>query len=84
MASTTLRIRPESKRVLKSLAEMRGASMQHVLEQAIERYRRECFLEQANAAFAALRADTEQWGQELAERQQWDNALDDGLEGPQP
>ena len=84
MASTTLRIRLQAKQVLKSLAEMQDTSMQHVLELAIESYRRECFLEQANAAFAALRGDTEQWRQELAERRQWDDALADDLEDPQP
>jgi hypothetical protein len=39
------------------------------------------FLEEVNAAYARLRADPKAWQEELAERQLWDRALRDGLEG---
>jgi hypothetical protein len=53
--------------------------MQAVLDKAIEAYRRERFLYDTNAAFAALRADPEAWREELAERDVMDAALGDGL-----
>lgn len=37
------------------------------------------FFEQANAAYAALRADPAEWSEELAERAAWDATLLDGL-----
>ncbi len=42
--------------------------MQAILETAIEEYRRQRFLHEANAAYAALRNDPKQWKEELAER----------------
>jgi hypothetical protein len=47
--------------------------------EAIERYRRETFLDQANAAYARLRKDAKAWSQELAERAEWNATLLDGL-----
>lgn len=52
-----------------------------VLEEAIEEYRRTKFLEAANASYAALKSDPKAWRQELEERELWDNAGADGLEG---
>ena len=54
--------------------------MQALLDEAVEHYRREKLLNAANAAYAKLRADPESWREELAERQQWDATLADGLE----
>ena len=51
-----------------------------VLKKAIESYRRQAFLEEANAAFAALRADSRAWAEEQQEREVWDQAIGDGLE----
>ncbi len=50
-----------------------------VLEKAIERYRREKFLEDANAAYAVLKANPRTWRDEIAERELWENTLGDGL-----
>lgn len=44
-----------------------------------EEERRRRFLEAANEEFARLRADPVAWAQELAERQEWDTTLLDGL-----
>ncbi|MGA3018309.1 MAG: toxin-antitoxin system protein [Bryobacteraceae bacterium] len=49
-----------------------------VLEKAIERYRREKFLEDANAAYAALKANPRTWRDEIAERELWESTLGDG------
>ncbi len=54
--------------------------MQTVLNEAIDSYRRQKFLEEANAAFAALRSDPEAWREEQQERDLWDLAGEDGLE----
>lgn len=53
--------------------------MQSVLDQALERYRRERFLRAANADFAALKQDAKSWKQELRERELWEQTLEDGL-----
>lgn len=81
MASTTVRISKETRETLRELAEQVGQPIQKVLDNAVEAYRRQCILEQANAAYAALRADAEAWREEQSERQQWEGTLADGLEG---
>jgi hypothetical protein len=42
--------------------------------------RREEFLRDANADFAALRRNSKAWAEELAERQIWEQTLGDGIE----
>ena len=51
-----------------------------VPENAIERYRREKFLEDANTAYAVLKEDPRKWRDEIAERKLWENTLGDGLD----
>jgi predicted transcriptional regulator len=80
MASTTVRVSEPTHRTLRELSEQLGESMQGILEHAIEDYRRKRVLEQANAGYAALRADPEAWKEELAERADWDATLADGLD----
>jgi hypothetical protein len=53
--------------------------MAAVLEKAIERYRRQKFLEEANASYAALKANRKKWKEEIAERKLWDRTNADGL-----
>ena len=53
--------------------------MSVVLNKAVEAYRRQRILEQANAADAALRSDPKAWAEELAERREWETALADSL-----
>jgi len=53
--------------------------MQAVLDKAIEHYRREKFLRDANADYAALRRNPKAWKEELKERDVWEQALSDGL-----
>lgn len=84
MAASTqnpnIRISAKSKAVLLELAQRHGKPMQAVLDEAIERYQRDTFLDEANAAYARLRKDAPLWKSELAERELWDRALMDGLE----
>ena len=74
-----VRISPHAHELLRKLAEEEDASMQAVLDRAIEQYRRERFLRAANEDYARLRRDKKAWKQELHEREIWDRALADGL-----
>lgn len=80
MASTTVRISREARESLQKLSERTGRKLQDLLDEAVERYRRELFLKEANAAFAALRADKAAWAEEEEERAAWEGTLADGLE----
>lgn len=79
MASLTVRISRTSHQLLQDLAARSGRTMQAVLDDALEAYRRQCFLEGLAADFAALRADPAAWAEEESERAVWDAALLDGL-----
>lgn len=80
MATTMMRVRSDLHARLQQLAEAEGVNMQTLLDRALEQYRRARFFEQANAAYAALRADPEAWKAELEERAAWDATLMDGLQ----
>ena len=55
--------------------------MQRVVEQAIERFRREVFLENLSRDFENLRSNPDAWNAELAERELWEATLSDGDDG---
>jgi len=80
MASTTVRISLEAKGALQKLSAHTGKKMQEILGEAVESYRRQLFLEKANAAFAALHADSEARAGEEEERTAWEATLTDGAE----
>jgi len=80
LENPNIRISPHSKAVLRALAKREGKPMQAVLDEAIERYQRDKFLDEVNASFAALGSDAKAWKEEQAERKLWDNTLSDGLE----
>ena len=54
--------------------------MQTVLDEAMEHYQREKFMDEVNAAYARLKGDPQAWREEQEERQAWETTLDDGLE----
>jgi hypothetical protein len=78
--SLNMRVSERTRQTVRQLANKQGVSMQHVLDQAVEQYRREQLLEEANRAFAALRQDPQEWERELQERRDWDATLLDGIE----
>ena len=80
MATTTLRVSLHVRDVLQELAETSGNSMQVVLEEAIEQYRRQLLLEATNAAYAALRAAPAAWAHREQERQAWEQTQATGVE----
>ncbi len=81
MPSTgSIRIDGQALAVLRELARKQRQPLQTVLKNAIDSYRREKFLEEANTAFAILRSNPEAWTEEQQEREIWDRAIQDGLE----
>jgi hypothetical protein len=74
-----IRISPRSKAVLRTPAKQEGKPMQAVLDEAIEYYQRDKFLDEVNAAFANHRSDPKAWKDEQAERAVWDKSLKDGI-----
>ncbi len=80
MPTTSIRIDEQALAVLRELARKEQQPVQTVLKKAIDSYRREKFLEEANAAFAALRRNAEAWNEEQKERQIWEQTTEDGLE----
>lgn len=79
MSNPAVRVSQQSYVVLKELALSSGESMQKILDQAIESYRREQFLEAANASYAALTEDPKAWAEWQAELGSLDATLLDGL-----
>jgi hypothetical protein len=62
------------------LAEQTGQPMTEILDKALDAYRRKLFFDEVNAGYAELRADSIAWAEHLAEREQWDATLMDGLD----
>jgi hypothetical protein len=80
MPTTTIRVSTQTRDTLHELAQAAGVSMQKVLDSALEIYRRQQLLEQANAAYEQLRNAPVAWKELERERQEWDTTRADGLE----
>ena len=80
MSGPTVRISARTRQTLRELSEQTGKTMQAILDQAVEDYRRKAFLEAVNAAYAALRADPEAWAEVEKERRSMAGSLLDGLD----
>lgn len=81
MSSLTIRIRPQSHRALKEIAELTGQSVQDALEQAIDEQRRRVYLEGLSEDYAALRRDPKASAEFDKENALWSQTDSDGLEG---
>ena len=84
MGQTTVRIREPAHDKLRALADAEHRSMNDVLEEAIETYRRIRFISDVNAGYAALRRDRKAaaaWKREIADL---DATLLDGLPSKEP
>src|SRR5919198_5108748 len=79
MGHTTVRISAPAHRILRELSKAEGKPMLALLDEAVETLRRQRFLEDVNAAYAALRADPRAWKAIEEERCAWDVTLADGL-----
>lgn len=80
MSTATIRISEPAHRILRQLAQQDHKPMQAILEQAIEAYRRQRFLEGLGADFAVLRENEAEWNAEQQERSDWDATVSDGDE----
>ncbi len=79
MSSTTIRIRKSTRDSLRDLADEAGESMQAVLEEAIDAYRRRRFLEAVNASYSAALEDDAVAREIREEFELWEATLEDGL-----
>lgn len=79
MQSVMLRVSARCRDTLRELAAQTGESMQSVVDEAVELYRRRRFLEEVNAAYMPLRQNAKTWRSVEQERSEWDIALGDGL-----
>jgi predicted transcriptional regulator len=79
MQSTTVRVNLATHRVLTRLAEDTHFSIQTVLSNAVEAYRREVFLHRTNQAYAELKKDPKAWAERQEELAEWDGTTKDGL-----
>lgn len=77
MQRKTIRISESSHRIIREISHRDNKPMQAVLEQVIEAYRRQSFLEGLNADFAALKENDAEWQAEKQERADWDVAMAD-------
>lgn len=80
MSTAILNLSDTSQRMLQELVEHTGQSANEVVDKALDAYRRKLFFEAMDAGYIALRADPVAWAAHLAERQQWDATLLDGLD----
>lgn len=76
----TTRVSEPTREILRTLSEISGESIQAILDKAVELYRRQHFLEEANRAYEGLRRNPKLWKAEQAERSVWNSTLADGLE----
>ena len=76
---SSVRISPRSWSIIKQISDHAGETMQAVLDRAVEAYRRQWLLEKTNEAYTALKRDRERWQEEVAERKEWEAALNDDL-----
>lgn len=81
MPTQTVRISSRAHYDLKQLAEQANESMQALIEEAVEEYKRKKMFEKANAIYAELRSNPTVWAEIEAERAVWDGTLTDGLKG---
>lgn len=75
-----VRVNESTHILIRDLANEIGESMQSVVDKAVQRYKRELFLESLNEDFRNLRENSEDWKAELEERKLWENTLLDGDE----
>ncbi len=78
--ATQLRVNESTHSIIRNLSQEFGESMQSIVEKAVERYKRELFLESLNQDFQRLRENETAWNDELEERHLWENTLLDGVE----
>jgi hypothetical protein len=79
MATGNVRAHPRTVEKLRRLREQSGEPTADLLAEAVDLLERERFLDVANAAFARLHDDPDQWAEEIRERSLWEGTLADDL-----
>lgn len=74
------RLPQETLAVIRQIAREDGETLQAVLVQAVEAYRRARMIQRLNDDFARLKTDPAAWAQEVAELEAWDATLSDDLD----
>jgi hypothetical protein len=80
MPAATVRISPRGHRILSQLSAASNSSMPDILEEALENYRRQKFLEQAAAAYEALSGDSPAFAAYQKDLASMEGTLVDGLD----
>ena len=78
--ASMVRVDEATHALLKNAAAGEGVSMQELLKRALEAYRRQRLLVQANAAYAGVRDDAEEYRAWRGELAALDGTLSDGLD----
>lgn len=79
MPSATVRISPRGHSILRQLSRSSDRPMPELLEEALEAYRRQRFLEAASSAYDLLEKNDKAWRDYRREIESLDATLDDGL-----
>jgi predicted transcriptional regulator len=74
MQTSAIRISESTYRKLQEISQQKRIPIQTLLDQAIEAYRRQLFLEGLSADFATLHRNKSEWLAEKKERSAWDLA----------
>jgi predicted DNA-binding protein len=77
--TTTVRISKRTRANAEAVAEATHRTMSHVIEEAVDAYRREVFWRQYEDGIERLRRDPEAWADYIAEQEAEAGALRDGL-----
>lgn len=83
MATTSVRVRAHTYRILQQMAKEHGESLPDALDRLVEERRRARILQEAAEAYAAIAADPVEDALWRAEIAAWDVTVADGLE-PEP
>jgi predicted DNA-binding protein len=79
MGTTTIRVSLETRELINQLSQSAGLSMQEVVAEALDIYRRQQVLREANAGYARVREQKALLEELHAEEKEWDQTLADGL-----
>ena len=77
---STVRISSRGHKLLGELARQTGSTMTDILDAALEGYRRQQFLQQANAAYSALSTNPSAWASYREDMDSLEGTLADGLD----
>ncbi len=78
--ATTIRLDDATIEILRQLEQQLGMSKKNILRDALDKYQRDKYIDDLNAYYKALQDDPTLWAKELAEREIWESASNDGLE----